>query len=140
MVTRQKRCEFCGRFFIPDYRIGPKQKSCNRPECRKERKRTSQASWTKKNEGYFQGRYAVTRRWLEAHPHYKREWRRKRRGIQDEIGDLTATKSVRLLLPAKWFIRGIQDTMLKITLIDSDTYLGTDGEVVYKTRLASTGS
>jgi hypothetical protein len=45
-----------------------------------------------------------------------------------------------LLLPLKWFKDDIQDTMVKITLIDSETYLGTAGEVIYKTRLAKTGS
>jgi hypothetical protein len=63
-----------------------------------------------------------------------------RRDIQDAIPDLTARKSVRLLLPLKWFKDDIQDTMVKITLIDSETYLGTAGEVIYKTRLAKTGS
>jgi hypothetical protein len=141
MGTRQKHCEFCGRFFTPDARLGERQRCCSRPECKRLRKRTSQASWTKKNKGYFQGRYGNTLLWLEAHPGYLRQRRRRmRRDIQDAIPDLTARKSVRLLLPLKWFKDDIQDTMVKITLIDSETYLGTAGEVIYKTRLAKTGS
>lgn len=140
MGTRQKHCEFCGRFYTPDPRLGERQRCCSRPECKRLRKRASQASWTKKNKGYFQGRYGNTRLWLEAHPGYLRQRRRMRRDIQDAIPDLTARKSVRLLLPVKWFKDDIQDTMVKITLLESDTYLGTAGEVIYKTRLAQTGS
>lgn len=127
MDTRQKHCEFCGRFFTPDHRVGQRQRGCYRPECRKARKRASQAAWTKKNEGYFQGRYANTRRWLEAHPGYLRRRRRMQRDIQDAIPDLSSRKSVRLLLPVKWFKNDIQDTRVQITLIDSETYLGTAG-------------
>lgn len=140
MNTRQKHCEFCGRFFIPDHRVGKKQRCCSRPECRKARKHASQASWTEKNNGYFRGRYDNTRRWLAAHPGYLRRRRQELRDIQDTIPDLTARKSVRLLLPANWFKNDIQDTMVKIAIIDSETYLCTAGEVIYKTRLAQTGS
>lgn len=68
-----KRCLFCGRYFTPDYRVGDRQKSCGRPECKKARKKKAQDAWTEKNPGYFQGRYP-----------YVKAWRNKRM-IQDEI-------------------------------------------------------
>jgi hypothetical protein len=40
----------------------------------------------------------------------------------------------------KWFKNEIQDTMVKIILIDSETYISTAAGVRYKTRLAQTGS
>jgi len=135
MITRQKHCEFCGRFFTPDRRVGKRQRSCSRPECKRARKKASQATWTKKNQGYFNGRYDNTRQWLEAHPGYLRQRRRKLRDIQDERPELTARKSVRLLVPVKWFKNDIQDTMAVITMVDSDTYIGTERRVIYKTRL-----
>jgi hypothetical protein len=69
-----KRCLFCGRYFIPDRRVGHRQKACPRPDCRKARKKAAQKAWTEKNPGYFQGRY----------PHVK-AWRQGRKMIQDEI-------------------------------------------------------
>jgi hypothetical protein len=139
MSTRQKHCAFCGHFFTFDRRVSKRQRCCSRPECRRTRKRASQEAWTAKNRGYFRGRYDNTRRWLESHPGYLRRRRRKLRDIQDKIPELSPIKSVRLLLPAKWFKSDIQDTMVQITVIDSETYLGTEGEVIYKTRLAQTG-
>lgn len=62
-----KRCQFCGRFFVPDYRVGERQKSCGRKECRRARKQLAQRRWCAQNPGYFQGRYA-----------YVKEWRQKR--------------------------------------------------------------
>lgn len=76
-----KRCEFCGRFFVPDSRVGNRQRACFRQLCQDERKRSSQRTWRERETpaGYFAGRYA-----------YVKEWRRKRRltaqeVIQDEI-------------------------------------------------------
>ncbi len=34
----QKRCVYCGRFYRPDNRVGKRQKSCGREECRRRRK------------------------------------------------------------------------------------------------------
>lgn len=136
MRIRQKHCEFCGRFFTPDRRIGDKQRSCPRPECRKLRKAASQATWSTENDGYFKDRYEKTKSWRAAHPGYQRERRKKIREIQDAIPDSTRLKSVRLLVPATWFKNEIQDTMALITLIDSDTYISTGTGVRYKTKLA----
>jgi hypothetical protein len=125
MVARQKQCEFCGRFFTVDNRVGDRQRSCVRPECKKKRKQISQAEWFKKNAGYFKGRYENTRQWLEAHPGYQRQRRKKIRDIQDESATISPMKSVRLLIPAKWFKSDIQDTMVTLTLLDSKTYIST---------------
>lgn len=76
-----KHCEFCGRFFIPDTRVGNRQRACFRPECQDTRKRSSKRAWRLRETpgGYFAGRYP-----------YIKEWRKKRRQaigkvIQDEI-------------------------------------------------------
>ena len=136
MHIRQKHCEFCGQFFIPDRRIGNKQRCCPRPACRKLRKAASQATWAAKNEDYFKARYEDTKIWRAAHPEYQRERRKKIHEIQDAIPATSRIKSVRLLLPAEWFKDEIQDTMAQITVLDSDTYIITATGVRYKTRLA----
>ena len=92
-----KRCEFCGRYFTVDRRIGASQKACGRPECRKERKRQAQKSWRERNPGYFDHHYED----------YVKEWRRRRRGarpqppkvIKDEIPLPKPYQRLVLLIP-----------------------------------------
>ena len=76
-----KHCEFCGRFFVPDPRVGNRQRACSRQECQDTRKQSSKRDWLARETpgGYFAGRYS-----------YVKEWRKKRRQamakvIQDEI-------------------------------------------------------
>ncbi len=94
-----KRCAFCGRFFVPDRRVGPRQKACGREACKKNRKKVAQRAWVDKNPGYFQGRYP-----------YVKEWRQKRKpsppvGDPDMIQDKSPRDSpllrLILLIPAK---------------------------------------
>jgi len=94
-----KRCQFCGRFFIPDYRVGERQKACRRAECRRARKRLAQEKWCAKNPGYFQGRYP-----------YVKEWRLRKRAtlqpslpemIQDEIPPSKPLLRLILLIPGE---------------------------------------
>jgi hypothetical protein len=87
----EKRCQFCGRFFIPDYRVRERQKACGRVECRRARKRLAQEAWCAKNPGYFQGRYP-----------YVKEWRQKRRvGVQPSGAEMIQDK----IPPAKPCLR-----------------------------------
>jgi hypothetical protein len=73
-----KHCEFCGRFFVPDPRVGNRQRACFRQECQDARKRLSKRAWREREtpHGYFAGRYS-----------YVKQWRHKQRVevIQDEI-------------------------------------------------------
>ena len=94
-----KRCQFCGRFFVPDYRVREKQKACGRLECRKDRKRLAQEAWCAKNPGYFQGRYP-----------YVKEWRQRKKAadrpsdpemIQDEIPLSKPLLRLILLIPGE---------------------------------------
>jgi len=60
-----KRCLFCGQFFIPDPRVGKRQKACHQESCKKKRKRAAQRRWSDNNPGYFQGRYPYVKQWRE---------------------------------------------------------------------------
>jgi hypothetical protein len=84
-----KRCLFCGRYFAPDYRVGERQKSCGRPDCRKARKKKARDAWAEKNPGYFRGRYPYVKAW------------RKGRTIQDEIPPKKPYVELVIRIPAK---------------------------------------
>jgi hypothetical protein len=58
-----KRCLFCGQYFIPDPRVGKRQKACHREPCKKKRKAEAQRRWSENNPGYFQGRYPYVKQW-----------------------------------------------------------------------------
>lgn len=106
-----KHCTICGRFFRPSPRQGDKQVSCRRVECRRERKRRSQKAWLSKNPGYFEGRYENTKKWRRKNPAYQRQWRKKRREIQDTIGTVSPLRAVRILVPVKALQSEIQDSI-----------------------------
>lgn len=53
---RKRPCCICHRWFLPDNRVGSRQHSCGRPECRQQRRRTMQAAWRVRNPDYFTAR------------------------------------------------------------------------------------
>ncbi len=88
MVAR-KRCEYCGALFIPDKRIGARQRACS-PSCQKERKRDNNKEFGKNNPGYWRGRYEVVKEWRQQHPEYQRAWRKQQQEKQEEGGEIQA--------------------------------------------------
>jgi len=95
-----KRCAYCGRYFVPDPRAGNRQKACRDEPCRKKRKQQAQQGWSRKNPGYFRGRYG-----------YVKEWRRNRKMIQDESRCRRPDVEYVLRIPASMSGR-IQDEIL----------------------------
>jgi hypothetical protein len=57
MNRDQKRCIVCLNLFIPDARVGQRQKVCRNLSCQLERKHCAQKNWLQHNPGYFKGRY-----------------------------------------------------------------------------------
>jgi ferric-dicitrate binding protein FerR (iron transport regulator) len=52
--TRRKRpCSICGRWFLPDPRVGARQKCCSDPSCQKKRRARNQAAWRRRNPDYM---------------------------------------------------------------------------------------
>ena len=49
----QRRCAVCHHGFVPDPRVGERQKLCRRVECRKAHRESSQAAWRTAHPGYF---------------------------------------------------------------------------------------
>ena len=96
-----RQCRFCGRYFIPDYRVKERQKACPRPECRKARKRAAHVAWVRKNPEYFADLYEA----------YVKPWREKRRMIKDKIPPAKPLLRLILLIPGDKD-RMIQDKIL----------------------------
>lgn len=52
---RSRPCSVCRRWFVPDTRVGERQRTCG-PACRREQKRRTQAAWSERNPGYWGAR------------------------------------------------------------------------------------
>lgn len=87
------RCEFCGRFFVPDRRVGKRQRSCGDAGCRKKRKQASQKRWVAENPDYFSGRYEVVKEW-------RLQRRTARAMIQDERPTAKPVLKLVFIVPA----------------------------------------
>ena len=109
-----KHCEFCGRFFVPDPRVGNRQRACSLPECRKARKRASQKRWLAHEPGYFTGRYPYVKEW--------RLNRTKAKGdvIQDEIQPAKPLQKLVFWVPVSRLFM-IQDE-ITVRRVDSTTF------------------
>jgi hypothetical protein len=86
----KKRCSFCRRIFLPDPRVGNRQKSCARNGCRKQRKNRAQKQWVQANPGYWRVANG------EGAPDLKES-------IQDGIIDIIPGKSIALVFPKGLF-------------------------------------
>ena len=81
MMAGEKRCACCGRMFVPDRRVGVRQKVCS-AACRKVRKSEGNKRFRRKNPDYWLGRSDVVKTWRQNHPDYQKEWRRKKKERQ----------------------------------------------------------
>ncbi len=82
------KCLHCKELFLPDYRVGQRQRYCLKPDCRKARKRELQRAWLAKpeNQQYFRDAKNAerVRDWQKEHPGYwKNGARYRRRTLQD---------------------------------------------------------
>ena len=108
--SQQKKCQFCGRFFRPDSRVGKRQIACSREICRKLRKQKAQRTWLAGNPDYFKGRSLETKAWRLNNPDYQRTWRqRRRREIQDKMSCNSSIITMHL---------AIMDASLKVEIQD----------------------
>jgi len=72
---KRKRCCYCKRLFIPDPRVGERQKTCGDPLCQKAHKAKNNARWRRKNPDYFHNDYPRVKGWLAQHPGYLDHYR-----------------------------------------------------------------
>jgi hypothetical protein len=64
MLTKRP-CRICRRWFVPDRRVGGRQRACSAPTCQTARRARTQASWRRRNPDYFIA-HRMQRRRLEA--------------------------------------------------------------------------
>jgi hypothetical protein len=64
MLTKRP-CRICRRWFVPDRRVGRRQRACSAPTCQIARRVRTQASWRRRNPDYFIA-HRIQRRRLEA--------------------------------------------------------------------------
>ena len=107
--SQQKHCQFCGRFFRPDIRVGERQIACARDECRRLRRRKAQREWVAKNPGYYCGRSAETTAWRLANPGYQAARRRRLVELQDEIPCNSSIITIHLAITDKTLKVELQD-------------------------------
>src|SRR5215207_11187453 len=64
MLTKRPCC-ICRRWFVPDHRVGRRQRACSASACHYARRGRTQASWRRRNPDYFIA-HRVQRRRLQA--------------------------------------------------------------------------
>ena len=64
MLTKRP-CRVCRRWFVPDRRVGRRQRACSATACQTARRARTQASWRRRNPDYFIA-HRIQRRRLNA--------------------------------------------------------------------------
>ena len=64
MLTKRP-CGICRHWFVPDRRVGRRQRACSAPACQVTRRARTQASWRRRNPDYFIA-HRIQRRRLQA--------------------------------------------------------------------------
>jgi hypothetical protein len=62
--SRKRPCRICGTWFLPDPRLGDRQKTCGADACKRQWHTAKCAEWNRRNRSYFKEIYL--RRQLEA--------------------------------------------------------------------------
>ena len=70
-----KKCPYCKICFTPHVKVGSRQKTCGKPECKKALKAETNRRWREKNPDHYQNDYPRLRQWLDDHPGYLKEYR-----------------------------------------------------------------
>lgn len=89
---RSQHCRICGRPFLPDPRIGPRQKVCSRARCRRERKRRELRRWRDLHPDRARRYQPKVRAWAKAYPDYWRQYRAGHAGYRERERQRMARK------------------------------------------------
>ena len=104
-----KVCLICKENFIPDPRVGDRQKVCKKTYCKLQRKKRAQQHWVRKNPGYFKGRYPQLKEQILANKKKKVQSKPKACfRIQDKL-----TSNQNKLLTALETLMNIQDEITR---------------------------
>jgi hypothetical protein len=121
-------CIICKDSFIPDPRVGDRQKVCNKLSCKLQRKKLAQQNWLSRNPGYFKGRYPQLKEQILANKKQKAQFRSPACSIiQDKL-----TSNQNKLLTALETLMNIQDEITR-RITKSKYCLQDTLTLVYKT-------
>lgn len=124
----EKVCIVCNEIFVPDPRVGDRQKVCKKLSCKLQRKKLAQQNWLSKNPDYFKGRYPQLKEQIQANNKKKAQSRSKAcSGIQDKL-----TSNQNKLLTALETLMSIQDEITR-KITKSKCCLQDTLTLVYKT-------
>jgi hypothetical protein len=109
---REKRCSYCGKEFIPDPRVGDRQKACSLA-CQRLRKQDNNRLYRDKNPGYWKNHYQDhVKPWRQQHPDYQRQWRQRRKvqskATVSEIQAERLRKAIEFTGRTQFYLREIQ--------------------------------
>ena len=93
----KRRCRYCGRWFIPDPRVGDRQEACS-VSCQKLRKKENNRVFSANNPGYWSDphRYEYLRQWRQRHPDYQRRWLYKKKAEKKmSSGEIQAEREIK---------------------------------------------
>jgi hypothetical protein len=89
----RRRCPFCHRWFRPHPRLEERQKTCGRPECRREQKRRFNQKWRNKHPDYFRGTYALQKEKYGTRAEEKRRLLTAQRSFRSKLAPATETSA-----------------------------------------------
>ena len=70
-----KKCPYCEIYFTPHVKVGSRQKTCGKPECKRALKAENNRRWREKNPDCCQDDYPRVKQWLDDHPGYLKHYR-----------------------------------------------------------------
>src|SRR5215471_6954527 len=73
----RRRCPFCRGWFHPHPRLKQRQKTCGRPDCRRQQKRKSNEQWRTENPDYFRSAYPQQKEKYGTRSDYRRRYRQQ---------------------------------------------------------------
>jgi hypothetical protein len=110
--VREKSCCYCGKRFLPDPRVGDRQKACS-VTCQKLRKGENNKLYRERNPGCWKNHYEdYVKPWRKQHPDYQKQWRQRRKVQQKatpkEIQAEKLRKAIELTRRTQFYLREIQ--------------------------------
>lgn len=73
-MTRHRNCPFCLKDYVPHPRLGKRQKTCGRPDCKRKQNRLCQKDWKRKNRDACRENQ---KNWRDANPDYWQNYRKQ---------------------------------------------------------------
>ena len=70
-----KECPYCNILFTPHVKVGSRQITCGKPDCKKQLKAENNKRWWRENSDHYSNDYRRLKQWLDKHPGYLKQYR-----------------------------------------------------------------